>query len=196
MEYVYESLDPDVENVVWEALKALQQWGATVVDVDLPGLSEHQAIWVQIAAPEAYAYHERNLKEHGHMYGEDVLTRLQTARSMLSVEYVKAQEMRKGIQMQCKKVFEECDVIVTPTVPIPAPRINGAETAIPVLGRFTRYFNLTGLPAISIPCGFTPEGLPVGLQIAGKPFDEETVLRAAYTYEQNARWFDRQPPTS
>ena len=196
MAYVYESLDPAVENAVWKALNSMARMGAAITDVDLPGLSDHQALWVQIAAPEAYAYHERDLKEHGDMYGEDVRTRLQTARSMLSVEYVKAQEMRKAIQTECKKVFEECDVIVTPTVPVPAPRISGAETAIPALGRFTRYFNLTGLPAISIPGGFTPEGLPVGLQIAGKPFDEETVLRAAYAYEQNARWFERQPPTS
>jgi aspartyl-tRNA(Asn)/glutamyl-tRNA(Gln) amidotransferase subunit A len=192
----FESLDPDVENTVWEALKSMQRMGATIVDVDLPGLSDHQAIWVQIAAPEAYAYHERNLHEHGDTYGEDVRTRLETARNMKSVDYVKAQEMKKRIQKDCQKVFEECDVIVTPTVPVPAPRINRAETAIPALGRFTRYFNLTGLPAISIPCGFTQEGLPVGLQIAGKPFDEETVLRAAYAYEQNARWFEHQPPTS
>jgi aspartyl-tRNA(Asn)/glutamyl-tRNA(Gln) amidotransferase subunit A len=196
MAYVYESLDPVVESATWKALNSMARMGAAIVDVDLPGLSDHQALWVQIAAPEAYAYHKGSLNEHGDMYGEDVRTRLQTARSMLSVDYVKAQETRKRIQMECKKVFEECDVIVTPTVPIPAPRINDAETAIPALGRFTRYFNLMGFPAISITCGFTPEGLPVGLQIVGKPFDEETVLRAAYAYEQNARWFERQPPAS
>jgi aspartyl-tRNA(Asn)/glutamyl-tRNA(Gln) amidotransferase subunit A len=196
MEYVYESIDPAVESAVREALNSMKRLGATIVDVELPGLADHQALWVQIAAPEAYAYHERNLKEHRDMYGDDVRTRLETARGMLSVDYVKAQEIRKMIQMECKKVFEECDVIVTPTVPITAPRIKGAETAIPALGRFTRYFNLTGLPAISIPCGFTAEQLPVGLQIAGKPFDEETVLRAAYAYEQNERWFERQPPTA
>jgi aspartyl-tRNA(Asn)/glutamyl-tRNA(Gln) amidotransferase subunit A len=196
MAYVYESLDPGVDNAVREALNSMQRMGATIIDVDLPGFSDHQAIWVQIAGPEAYAYHERNLKEHGDTYGEDVRTRLETARNMLSVDYVKAQEMKKRIQKDCRKLFEECDVIVTPTVPVPAPRINRAETAIPALGRFTRYFNLTGLPAISIPCGFTPDELPVGLQIAGKPFDEETVLRAAYAYEQNARWFEHQPPTS
>ena len=194
--YAYESLDPAVENTVREALDSMSRMGATIVDVELPGLSDHQAVWVQIAAPEAYAFHERNLKEHGDMYGEDVRKRLETARGMLSVDYVRAQDMRRRMQTECKKVFENCDVIVTPTVPIPAPRIEGAETAIPALGRFTRYFNLTGLPAISIPCGFTPDRLPVGLQIAGKAFDEKTVLRTAYAYEQNARWFERRPPTS
>jgi aspartyl-tRNA(Asn)/glutamyl-tRNA(Gln) amidotransferase subunit A len=105
------------------------------------------------------------------------------------------------MKRECKKVFESVDVIVRPTVPIPAPRIDdlhkpwgiGTETASASLARFTRYFNVVGLPAISVPCGFTAGGLPIGLQIAGKAFDETTVLRVAHAYEQDARWFERQP---
>jgi aspartyl-tRNA(Asn)/glutamyl-tRNA(Gln) amidotransferase subunit A len=97
--------------------------------------------------------------------------------------------------------FEVADVIVTPTVPIAAPPIGettarwGEETEAlgSTLTRFTRPFNLTGLPAVSIPCGFTADGLPVGMQIAGKAFDESTVLRVAYAYEQASTWFKRRP---
>jgi aspartyl-tRNA(Asn)/glutamyl-tRNA(Gln) amidotransferase subunit A len=93
------------------------------------------------------------------------------------------------------------DVIVTPTTPIAAPRIEdvnkpwgtGPETAAAALTRFTRFFNVVGLPAISIPCGFTTEDLPMGMQIAGKPFDEFTVLRVAHAYEQAAGWTERRP---
>jgi aspartyl-tRNA(Asn)/glutamyl-tRNA(Gln) amidotransferase subunit A len=86
-----------------------------------------------------------------------------------------------------RKLFERIDVIVTPTVPIPAPRIaDGDPKAIASLARFTRFFNILGLPAISIPCGFSDEGMPIGLQIAGKAFDESTVLRVAHAYSVGA----------
>jgi aspartyl-tRNA(Asn)/glutamyl-tRNA(Gln) amidotransferase subunit A len=108
------------------------------------------------------------------------------------------------MKRDCSKVFENVDVLVTPTVPIAAPRIDdlhkawgsGAETAVQSLGRLTRYFNVAGLPAISVPCGFTDGGLPIGLQIVGKAFDESTVLRVAHAYEQNAKWFERRPANS
>jgi aspartyl-tRNA(Asn)/glutamyl-tRNA(Gln) amidotransferase subunit A len=106
------------------------------------------------------------------------------------------------MKQECKAAFEQADVIVTPTTPITAPRIdkvhepwgNDSETATASLTRFTRFFNIVGLPAISIPCGFTPENLPIGMQIAGQAFDESTVLRVAHAYEQDARWFERRPP--
>ena len=105
------------------------------------------------------------------------------------------------MKRECKSVFENVDVIVTPTTPIPAPRIDDVgkpwgsdpEKAATALTRFTRFFNIVGLPAISIPCGFTPDGLPVGMQIVGKAFDESAVLRVAYAYEQDAKWFERRP---
>ena len=101
--------------------------------------------------------------------------------------------------MEDAAIFKTVDVIVTPTVPIPPPLIDrlqqsggvDSETAVDSLTRFTRVFNIVGLPAVSIPCGFTPEGLPIGMQICGKAFDESTVLRVAHAYEQDARWFER-----
>lgn len=195
--HFYENLDQDVAAAVQAALGAFERLGARMQDVDLPAASTQLDTWIQIGAPEAYAYHERNLKEHGVMYGADVRTRLETGRDLLSVNHVRAQQTRAMMQAECAKILQKCEVLITPTVPIPAPRINALDqTVIASLTRFTRYFNLTGQPAISVPCGFTPGGLPIGIQIAGRPFDEETVLRAAHAYEQNARWFERRPPIS
>ncbi|HEY2382344.1 MAG TPA: amidase [Terriglobia bacterium] len=195
--YFYEQLDPDVATAVRKGLGSMERLGAKIVDVGLATVPAHSGAWVQIASPEAYAYHERHLEEHGELYGADVRTRLESGRTLLSVDYVRACEVRRQIQSECAKAFEKCDVMVTPTVPIPAPRIDALnQTAIAALGRFTRYFNLAGVPAISVPCGFTRDGLPIGMQIIGKTCDEETVLRVAHAYEQNARWFERRPAIS
>jgi aspartyl-tRNA(Asn)/glutamyl-tRNA(Gln) amidotransferase subunit A len=107
------------------------------------------------------------------------------------------------MKKECAAALETADVIVTPTTPFPAPLIakvhepwtGDSEPASAALTRFTRFFNIVGLPAISIPCGFTSEGLPIGMQIAGRAFDEPTVLRVAHAYEQEAGWFERRPPT-
>jgi aspartyl-tRNA(Asn)/glutamyl-tRNA(Gln) amidotransferase subunit A len=101
----------------------------------------------------------------------------------------------------CKQLFENVSAIITPTVPMTAPRVDElgkpwgrpGETALLWISRFTRFFNIIGLPAISIPCGFDREGLPIGMQIVGKAFDESGVLRVAHAYEQNTRWLDRRP---
>lgn len=200
-EYFWERLAPPVEDAARAALGSLAKLGAELIDVSLPSIALHRAVWLHIASPEAYSYHERYLKEHADEYSADVRGRLEAGRALLSIDYVRAQRARTIMKEECKRVFQAVDVIVTPTLPIAAPRIDdthkpwgdGSEIAAASLARFTRFFNVVGLPAISVPCGFTSEGLPVGLQIAGKAFDEPTVLRVAHAYEQDARWFERRP---
>ena len=93
------------------------------------------------------------------------------------------------------QVLQEVDVLASPTMPTAPPRFDESNPLSPARSiSFVGAYNMTGMPAISVPCGFTPAGLPVGLQIAGKPFDEPTVLRVGYTYERHARWFERRPP--
>ena len=199
--HFYEQVAPAVDVAVRAALKNLEKLGARTMAVELPYVPGHHDVWQQIGSPEAYAFHELLLKAHADAYGADVRDRLEAGRALHSVDYVRAQRTRMMMKQECEKLFQSVDVIVTPTVPIAAPRIDdlqkpwgsGTETAAASLARFTRYFNLTGLPAISVPCGFTPEGLPVGMQIAGKAFDESTVLRVAHAYEQDAGWFKRHP---
>jgi aspartyl-tRNA(Asn)/glutamyl-tRNA(Gln) amidotransferase subunit A len=118
---------------------------------------------------------------------------------LLSADYVRAQRARTLMREECTKAFAAVDVMVTPSVPIPPPPINQAtgqrgtitEPIGVALTRCTRHFNVTGTPAISLPCGFTQDGLPIGMQIAGRAFDESTLLRAAYAYEQDTGWFNR-----
>ncbi len=192
--YFYEQLDSSVADAMEKALATFERLGARIADIDLPGTHFHRGVWLQIASPEAYSYHERNLETHFDSYSPDVRARLEAGRELLSIDYVRAQRARTIMKEECDRVFENTDVIITPTVPITAPAIDNADkAAVAALGRFTRFFNVVGLPAISVPCGFSKEGLPFGMQIAAKAFDEATVLRAAHTYEQDAKWFERLP---
>jgi len=199
--YFYDRIAPEVEKAVRQALRALESLGAELIEVDLPSIAVHRAVWLHIASPEAYSHHERHLRNHADQYGADVRGRLEAGRDLLSVDYVRAQRARTIMREECKNLFERVSVIVTPTTPIAAPRIEDVrkpwgddeETAVASLTRLTRFFNIVGLPAISIPCGFTDGGLPIGMQIVGRPFDESTVLRVAHAYEQDARWFERRP---
>ena len=119
-----------------------------------------------------------------------------------ATDYVRAQRMRTLFNQQVAEVFEQVDLILTPATPIPAVPIGHAmdtfgdtgESGYNLLPRCTRPFNLTGSPTISVPCGFTEAGLPIGLQLAGRLFDEATVLRAAHAYERATEWHTRRPP--
>jgi aspartyl-tRNA(Asn)/glutamyl-tRNA(Gln) amidotransferase subunit A len=195
--YFYERFDPEVENALRHSLRTLEKLGAQLVDVDLPSAPEQRRIFDQIVGPEAYVYHEPLLKEHGDLYGSDVKNRIEPGATMHSVDYVRAMRSQLVMKQECDEIFKAADVVVTPTVPIPPPRIDAlhkpwgadSETAIASLTRFTRPFNIVGLPTVSIPCGFTTDGLPIGMQITGRAFDEATVLRVAHAYEQDAKWF-------
>ncbi len=193
--YFYERLAPPVEKAIQKAVRDFEKLGARIVPIEMPGLGIHRATWLQIASPEAYSYHEFHLQKYASLYGADVRGRLEAGRTLLSIDYVRAQRARTLIKRECKELFDHVDVIVTPTVPIVAPLVEEAQIAAILLPLFTRYFNVTGLPAISIPCGFSEEGLPIGMQIVGKAFDESTVLRVAQAYEQEMRWFERIPTT-
>jgi aspartyl-tRNA(Asn)/glutamyl-tRNA(Gln) amidotransferase subunit A len=197
--YFFDGLAPEVDSAIKTALKAFERLGANVVEIDLPLAKLQRGIWSQIASPEAYSYHEKFINEHGDQYGADVRGRIEAGRLLLSIDYVRAQRARTLMKEECRRAFASVDVILVPSLPITPPRIDqgtvqrgsGTEPTGVALTRCTRHFNVIGLPAISIPCGFTADGLPMGLQIAGRPFDEATVLRAAHAYEQDAKWFEK-----
>lgn len=123
-----------------------------------------------------------------------VRARFRTGGLFSAADYVQAQRTRNVLKRQFAEVLRRVDVIASPTMSNPAPRFDEMDAMTTSrVPSFTGPYNLTGMPAISTPCGFTSEGLPIGLQIAGKPFDEPTVFRAAYAYEQRARLFERRP---
>jgi aspartyl-tRNA(Asn)/glutamyl-tRNA(Gln) amidotransferase subunit A len=197
--YFFDDLAAEVEAAIQAALKTLTRLGANVVDIHLPSAPLQRGIWSQIASPEAFSYHEKFLEAHGPEYGTDVRSRIEVGRLLLSIDYVRAQRARTLMKEECQKALQSVDVIVVPSLPITPPRIDQTtvqrgsvkEPTGVALTRCTRHFNVIGFPAISIPCGFTANGLPIGMQIAGRAFDEATVLRAAHAYEQDARWFER-----
>jgi aspartyl-tRNA(Asn)/glutamyl-tRNA(Gln) amidotransferase subunit A len=145
---------------------------------------------------DAAAFHHQRLGEQPERYGADVLQRLQTGASTPITDYVTARRTQAELRHQFEVFFEEYDILLTPTTPVAAPPIEGPDAVAQAarLTRFTAPFNLTGLPAISLPCGFTSEGLPVGLQIVARPWAERLVLQAAYAYEGATPWHESRPP--
>jgi aspartyl-tRNA(Asn)/glutamyl-tRNA(Gln) amidotransferase subunit A len=194
---VLSGLDKDVEVSFWAALKTLEGLGASLIDVHIPTLQRADAIWLAIVGPEAAAFHRRNLEERPQDFSEQVRLRLQLGLQMRAVDYLRGLESQRQLRAEVEEQYAKIDVLVTPTTSSTASRIedelaaSGREVH---LHRFTCPFNLTGQPAISLPCGFDSQGLPVGLQIVGRRFDEETVLRVAHAYEQVSDWHLRRPP--
>ena len=188
-------VSPEVQATVEKGLEALQDLGANLEEVSIPSLEYARAANVVMMLSEAYAYHEKNLKSRPHEFGEMVRARFRIGGMFSASDYLQAQRCRKWIKREFADVLKRVDLLVTPTMTQPAAAFEGYDPTSMVRGpSFTGPFNVTGLPAISIPCGFTASGLPIGMQIAGKPFDEPTVLRAAYTYQQHAGWHRQRPP--
>ena len=189
------NVNPEVLAIVDRGLKVLQELGANLEEVTIPSLEYVRAANSVIMLSEAYAFHERNLKSRPQDFGEMVRARFRIGGLFSASDYVQAQRCRKLVKREFAEVLQSVDLLAMPTMTQPAPAFEGYDATSTARGpSFTAPFNLTGLPAISVPCGFTASGLPVGMQIAGKPFDEPGVLRAAYTYQQHARWFERRPP--
>ena len=219
-EYFIKGLDNDVEKAVKEAIEVLKKQGASVVDVNLPHTDYAIAVYYLVATAEAssnlarydgvkYGCRAKDSKNLMDMYcktrdegfGPEVKRRIMLGTYSLSAGYYdayykKASQVRTFIKRDFEEAFTKCDVILTPTAPTPAFKI-GEKTADPLTmylsDIFTISCNLAGIPGLSIPCGFTKDNLPIGLQILGKPLDEETVLKTAYAYEQATDWHKKRP---
>jgi aspartyl-tRNA(Asn)/glutamyl-tRNA(Gln) amidotransferase subunit A len=192
-QYFFEHVDPEIQKFVNSALRQLESMGATRVEVDLPDLENCSAMEAHITLAEATSYHEQYLKKQADDYGPGVRTNLEAGRYLLATDYVKSQRARTLLQRNFNEAFKRADVIVSPTLPALPPLVGEVwvqsgglrEHVIDAFLRFNIPYDLTGFPAISIPCGLGSTGLPIGLQIAGKAFDETTVLRVANAYEQS-----------
>lgn len=189
------SVNPEVVATVEKAVAAMEALGAHVEEVSLPSLEHVRAANSVIMVSEAYAYHEPNLKTRPQDFGEIVRGRFRVGALLSAADYLQAQRVRTLARREFADVMKGIDLLVTPTMTQPAAAFEGYDPTTTVRGRsFTAPFNVTGLPAISVPCGFTEDGLPIGMQIAGKPFDEPGVIQAAYTYQQHARLYETRPP--
>jgi len=199
--YYFDRLDPEVRAKVLEALRVFKALGATVKNISIPWLPEASIAAFIILLAEGTATLEKWHRTRPMDLGDDVRSRINLGAAIMATQYLKAQAVRRKIRETFFGVFQKVDVIVTPQLPITAPKIGqgtiswGRRTeAVPsALTRFTRIYNLVGIPSLSIPCGFSKAGLPVGLQVAGKPFDEATVLKVGHAYESNTTWKDCHP---
>ncbi|HEY7064382.1 MAG TPA: amidase [Chloroflexota bacterium] len=204
-DFFFERVDPALVSATRDAARELGGLGARVAEVPCPQAAPAGAAGAVILFTEATAYHEEWLRTRPADYSPAVRARLRVGAALLGTDYVKAQRARRVVVEQTLRLFDEIDVLLTPATAIPAPRADEDVVHWPdgteedVRGatlRFTRPFNLLGLPAVVVPCGVTPSGLPLGLQIVGRPFAESTVLRVARAFEQAQPWADRRPPLS
>ncbi|HBH00712.1 MAG TPA: Asp-tRNA(Asn)/Glu-tRNA(Gln) amidotransferase subunit GatA [Candidatus Rokubacteria bacterium] len=195
---------PEVRQAVEAAAKALEQAGATLDEVNLDDVALVPAASFAIVAAEALAYHAPWLRTRSGDYQPDVRERLRAGVVVSAAHYLRAQALRARVRAAVDRALARRDVLLAPATPIAAPALGQQEARLgdgpsdvrSALIRFTRPFNFTGHPAVSLPCGFTPAGLPVGLQLVGRPFDEAMVLRAADAYQRLTDWHTRRPPVA
>jgi aspartyl-tRNA(Asn)/glutamyl-tRNA(Gln) amidotransferase subunit A len=190
-----ETSDPEVLNAVRETVQVFEAMGCKIQKVNVDWMKDAALANRTMTQVDGAAVHRDRLKEHPEMFGDDILRRLQDGAKTTSTEYSLARRTQAEVQKRCELFFESADFLIIPTTPIAAPTIAGND-AVEQAGRLTRFtapFNLAGLPAISIPCGFTKDGLPIGLQIVSKAWADAKVLNAAYAYEQATEWHKQRP---
>jgi aspartyl-tRNA(Asn)/glutamyl-tRNA(Gln) amidotransferase subunit A len=206
-EFFFERLDSEVRRLVEAAAKKFESLGARIEQVSLPRLTGAIDQASQLLVAEINEYHESQgyYPAHAAEYGDDVRGHLEMGHKLLAVNYLRALPKRREIVEDFRAAFEEVDVILAPTSPIPAPFVGEPIVRAPgesesivraELLRFTRPANQTGFPAISIPCGFTREGLPVGLQLMGPRWGEARLLSIALAYEEATEWHKKHPNLS
>lgn len=194
--YFYEDLDPEVNSAIEHALIGIRTLVAEVKEVRLDVPTDRT-----LQAAESYAYHAENVMKSPELYQAETLRRIRTGEKVSAAEYIQKRRDLDEVRRNIRQAFAEVDVLVTPTTPIPAPSISELRATPDALRpaelkllRNTRPFNVWGLPAISLPCGFMQTGLPIGLQIAGPHWREDLVLRMAHAYEQATAWHKRSCP--
>lgn len=184
--YIEEVTDPEILQAVTEAARVLEEQGVIITKLNMDFLREAAQANALMTQADAAAFHRERLKEHPDWFGADVRQRLETGAGFTSSEYALARRTQTEVKRRCELLFEEYDALLLPTVPIPAPVLEGEDAVerARLLTRFTAPFNLTGLPALSVPCGLTKERLPIGLQIVSRAWNESGVLRAGYAFQQ------------
>jgi aspartyl-tRNA(Asn)/glutamyl-tRNA(Gln) amidotransferase subunit A len=192
-----EAWSSDVSQAFEGAVKQLEALGAETKPVDTSSFGAYHYVGGVVLLSEAAAYHRERIAQQPQDFGEDVRMRLLSGMDQKAADYIRAMEFMRELRRTCDQMFlRNVDLLVMPTTIIASPRADSVTLDDPTVGlsRLTLPADFTGQPAMSVPCGFTPDGLPLGLMIAGRSFDEATVLRAAYAYEHAAGFSSRRPP--
>ena len=188
--HFYEKLDPDFESAITDALSEIGKLVSTLQDVEIPASED-----TVVLRAEAFAHHFEDIKKNAEQYQPETLRRIRSAEDISATVYIQARRRMEEHRREVRKVFQSVDLLITPTTTVPpftiaelladTRTLRSKET---LMLRNTRPFNILGLPTISVPCGFTRTGLPIGMQITGAPWAEGDVLRLAHAYEQRTNW--------
>jgi aspartyl-tRNA(Asn)/glutamyl-tRNA(Gln) amidotransferase subunit A len=191
-----EESDQEVLDAVRSAAQVLAEQGVLITEVNADFLKEAALANALMTQADGAAFHRERLKEHPDWFGADVRQRLETGAAFTSSEYALARHTQTEIKRRCEILFNLYDVLILPTTPISAPVLEGEDALERArqLTRFTSPFNLTGLPALTVPCGFTKDGLPIGLQFVSRAWNEAGVLRAGFAFQQATDWHTRRSP--
>lgn len=194
--YFYDELDPQIAAAIDTALGMLEELGTFLAEVSMSVCTDRA-----LQAAESYAYHREMVAKSPELYQPETLRRILSGEKVGTQDQVRLKEELDQGRRDILRIFEKVDLLITPTVPIPPPTIaelrakpESLRATELLLLRNTRPLNVWGLPAISVPCGFTDTGLPIGMQIAAAPGREDLVLALAYAYEQATDWHQRKPP--
>ena len=207
LNFFFNNIRNDVRQRVEEAVGSLERLGAVLVPVRVPAVEHAYTVASVLVMVECASLHRKRLGERGHLFSRPVRDFLSAGSMLFGASYVDAQRVRSIIADGLRATFEDhrLDALVTPTSPLGAVPVGQEIASVfdeepePVMSHYARLtcpFNLSGLPAMTVPCGLDFNGHPVGLQIVGRPFDEDTVLRLGYAYQQATSWHRERPPVS
>ena len=200
-EYFYDMIEDEVTTAVQEAACTLEGLGAHVEECSIPALNDSISISGTILLTEAAEIHLDNLREHADDFGADVRGRLEEGAMTPAVSYIAAQRARSEFNRAIADSMKTYDILLAPTTALGAPRLGDRvvdvggvqEAKLAIMPRLTRPHNICGIPTVSVPCGFTSEGLPIGMQLAARPFEDALALQVAHAYEQATDWHTRHP---
>jgi len=202
-EHFWARMEPGVETAVRQAVRDLEKAGARVKPVSIPHMDGALGAILVTEMASVTAWHDKYLKspERRAKYTPEVRALMDAGKFVFATDFLKAQRLRRVLTDEVRAAFDGVDVLATPTLPLCAWEVG--ESHVQIAGqpehvlhacwRYTYPWNLTGLPALSVPCGFA-DGLPVGLQLVGRPFDEAAILRVGHAYQEATRWHEVRPP--
>ena len=200
--YYYDDVDCDVAELIDGARQTFADMGASLVEAEVPDHEEMNLIWAAALSAEAATIHRKWLVERPQDYGDMVRRRIEFGLNQPATRYLEAMSLRDGfLRRYCETAFRDCDLLLTPTMPVTAPRLSDVDVGdsedMPALvlriSKNTRPISYLGLPALSVLCGLTPNGLPTAFQLIGRPFDEALLCRAGHAYQQATDWHRKVP---
>ena len=195
--FFLEDLEEGVGSAVEASAQRLAALGADIVEIELEGAEYAQQSVMPMVWADAYEYHRERVESAPEKFGRDVLDRILLGRDIAGCDYAAALRARERWNRTVDRTLEQVDVILTPTTPITAPLVEESSDMLSTthhLTRFTYLFSWAGLPGLSVPCGFTSAGMPIGMLLNGRPWEETLLFQIGHSYQSDTDWHSRRPP--